>query len=114
MDIKDGLGRAIGLAMAGKSPWGGKKPGDGPEPDKPEGEAPPATPDEPAAEKPPKGPRNPWLPPSEEPRRSASIEDIFRNRGPEDAARHEPRVLCPASGVRNWWEAAFSQLISLM
>ncbi|MGE3693331.1 MAG: protease modulator HflK, partial [Novosphingobium sp.] len=31
----------------------------------------------------PKGPRNPWLPSGEEPpRRSASIEDIFRNRDP--------------------------------
>lgn len=94
MDMKDGLGRAIGLAMAGKSPWGGKKPGDA-GPDKPAaGE--PTAPDAPAAETPgetpapegkPKGPRNPWLPPSEEPRRSASIEDIFRNRGPEGPKR---------------------------
>ena len=28
MDIKEGMGRLAGLAMAGKSPWGGKKPGD--------------------------------------------------------------------------------------
>jgi membrane protease subunit HflK len=67
--------------MAGrKSPWGGRS----------------AAPDEPAAEPeaesgerptPPRsdGPRNPWLPPSgdgrEPPRRSASIEDIFKARG---------------------------------
>jgi modulator of FtsH protease HflK len=67
--------RAIGLAMAGrKSPWGGGAPDETPEPD-----------DQPAAE-PPRGdgPRNPWLPPAgngqEPPRRSASIEDIFKAR----------------------------------
>ena len=85
--MKDGLGRAIGLAMAGKSPWGGKKGDEGKAPDT----NPVPTPDEPAADKPtpgkPKGPRNPWLPPADEPRRSASIEDIFRNRGPEGPRR---------------------------
>jgi modulator of FtsH protease HflK len=93
MDMKDGLGRVIGLAMAGKSPWGGgKKPGGEPEPDVPAGDE-PAVPVEPAADKPAddkparKGPRNPWLPPSDEPRRSASIEDIFKNRGPEGPRR---------------------------
>ena len=69
---------AIGLAMAGrKNPWGGgsgasgegpDSPGDKPETDPPKGD----------------GPRNPWLPPAgdggEPPRRSASIEDIFRSR----------------------------------
>ncbi|MGX7951526.1 FtsH protease activity modulator HflK [Tsuneonella sp. HG249] len=87
--MKDGLGRVIGLAMAGKSPWGGKKPGDAPGPDKAGTGETPALPEEPAAEKPakPKGPRNPWLPPSDEPRRSASIEDIFKNRGPEGPRR---------------------------
>ncbi|MXP29903.1 protease modulator HflK [Porphyrobacter algicida] len=38
----------------------------------------------------PRGPRNPWLPPSrggDGPRRSASIEDIFRSRGPEGPRR---------------------------
>ena len=37
------------------------------------------------------GPRNPWLPPKgnggEPPRRSASIEDLFKNRGPEGPRR---------------------------
>ena len=33
MDIKDGMGRLVGLAMAGKSPWGDKGTGG----DKPEG-----------------------------------------------------------------------------
>ena len=72
------IGVAIGLAMAGrKNPWGG---GSGAPDGNPEtgGETPPVDP--------PKvdGPRNPWLPPAgdggEPPRRSASIEDIFRNR----------------------------------
>jgi len=96
MDIKDGMGRLVGLAMAGKSPWGGsKKPGDEPAPGKPAGDD-PAPVEEPAAEHPaddkpakdrPTGPRNPWLPPSDEPRRSASIEDIFKHRGPEGPRR---------------------------
>lgn len=70
---------AIGLAMAGrKNPWGGG-PGDpAPDGDPPKADAPKA--DGPKAD----GPRNPWLPPAgdggEPPRRSASIEDIFRSR----------------------------------
>ena len=72
------VGAAIGLAMAGrKTPWGG---GPGAPDDTPETGG-----DKPDAD-PPKGdgPRNPWLPPAgeggEPPRRSASIEDIFRSR----------------------------------
>ncbi|WP_324740252.1 SPFH domain-containing protein [Tsuneonella sp. CC-YZS046] len=92
MERIGGFFERIALAMAGKrSPWGGKgddgKQGGGG--DDPEGardgtgqtgENPPP---------PPKGPRNPWLPPgsSDEPRRSASIEDIFRARGPEGPRR---------------------------
>ena len=72
---------AIALAMAGrKSPWGGGSggapedtPPSDPEPESGEPEAPRGD-----------GPRNPWLPPAgesrEPPRRSASIEDIFRAR----------------------------------
>ena len=79
----DGMGRWIGavssgsLAMAGKrNPWGKPK-GDGDnEPVTGEGSG---------------GPRNPWLPPrgngGEPPRRSASIEDLFKNRGPEGPRR---------------------------
>ena len=69
--------------MAGrKSPWGGdSSPGDAaPDPD--EGKPTPV-PERPRAD----GPSNPWVPPANdgpgrgsEPRRSASIEDIFRNR----------------------------------
>lgn len=69
--------------MAGKSPWGGssgKKNGSG------GGEGEPSSSDD------SKGPRNPWLPPGagstdDKPRRSASIEDIFKNRGPEGPRR---------------------------
>ncbi|HEX9805443.1 MAG TPA: protease modulator HflK [Alteraurantiacibacter sp.] len=69
--------------MAGKrGPWGGppKNKGDdsadepGDEPAEPTGEG-------------SDGPRNPWLPTGEEPRRSANIEDIFRQRGPEGPRR---------------------------
>ena len=73
------FGTAIGLAMAGrKNPWGGGS-GAPDEPAEPSGDKPDISP--PKAD----GPRNPWLPPagdsgSEPPRRSASIEDIFRNR----------------------------------
>lgn len=69
--------------MAGKSPWGGNK-GDGGSGD---------TPDEGAGggDGPGKksgGPRNPWLPSgSDDPRRSAKIEDIFKHRGPEGPRR---------------------------
>ncbi len=86
MDILGGLTNKIGLAMAGKSPWGGNKGdgsgegsgGDGPEPsgsdDKSGGKS--------------GGPRNPWLPSgSDDARRSAKIEDIFKNRGPEGPRR---------------------------
>jgi len=73
------------LAMAGRrSPWGGGAKEDGPSDaegpasetpdDRPTGDSPPDSP-------PPRGPRNPWLPPGEAPpRRSPSIDDIFRSR----------------------------------
>jgi len=70
--IESAIGK-VGLAMAGRrSPWGKGDPGapgDG-DGDAPRGE-----------DERPNGPRNPWLPPGETPpRRSASIEDIFRAR----------------------------------
>jgi len=60
--------------MAGRrSPWGKPRP-DLPEDKDGETDSPPQAEDDG-----PKGPRNPWLPPGGgEPRRSASIEDIFR------------------------------------
>jgi membrane protease subunit HflK len=87
MEINDGTGRTH--PMAGKSPWGGGK---GKEPPSGEGEQPTPAAEpipEAGADKPgkPKGPRNPWLPPADEPRRSASIEDIFKQRGPEGPRR---------------------------
>jgi membrane protease subunit HflK len=81
----------ITLAMAGKrSPWGkpsgsgGGNGGDGEDGSDEEGATPPS------GEDPPKGPRNPWLPggrSEDRPRRSASIEDIFKHRGPEGPRR---------------------------
>lgn len=83
------------LAMAGRrSPWGG---GDGKGPEggdeagqngtgDGEGPAPDPTPT--------RGPRNPWLPPAggnaERPRRSASIEDIFKARDPRKPGGGRP------------------------
>ena len=87
-----GFFERYGLAMAGKrNPWGkpsggsgGGDDGDGGAPtgdDGGDGDAPK-----------PRGPRNPWLPGGgsgtpERPRRSANIEDIFKNRGPEGPRR---------------------------
>jgi len=89
MKILDGFHSKIALAMAGKNPWGGssgnssgdgdrsgdsdggKSDGDGAKGGKSD------------------GPRNPWVPQGGDggPRRSASIEDIFKNRGPEGPRR---------------------------
>ena len=83
MRILDGFHSKIALAMAGKNPWGGSSDGDRSDP--PRGEKG----DKPAGDK-SGGPRNPWLPQGGkdgEPRRSASIEDIFKNRGPEGPRR---------------------------
>ncbi len=66
--------------MAGKNnPWGGSGKGDEPGESGPSGEGGSGG----------GGPRNPWLPGGGEPgkRRSASIEDIFKNRGPEGPRR---------------------------
>jgi membrane protease subunit HflK len=71
---------ARGLVMAGKNnPWGGSGKGDEPGDDGPSGDGGGG----------PDGPRNPWLPSGGEPgkRRSASIEDIFKGRGPEGPRR---------------------------
>ncbi|PKP90752.1 MAG: protease modulator HflK [Alphaproteobacteria bacterium HGW-Alphaproteobacteria-14] len=67
--------------MAGKNnPWGGSGKGDEPGGDGSKGEGGSGGSD---------GPRNPWLPGGAEPgkRRSASIEDIFKGRGPEGPRR---------------------------
>ena len=78
MSGSDKFGRGAPLAMAKKeNPWGEGGSGGASEPglNEPAGESVPAPPEESA-------PRNPWLSPEADPapRRSASIEDIFRNR----------------------------------
>lgn len=95
MERTGGIFGRIVLAMAGKrNPWGGKPSGGGQ--DGGNGGSGGAGGDSggggetPSSGDPPKGPRNPWLPPgsgSDEPRRSASIEDIFKSRGPEGPRR---------------------------
>jgi membrane protease subunit HflK len=73
---------AKGLVMAGRNPWGNTGKGDGPD-ERGQGD------NTPGAEDKSGGPRNPWLPGGGESgkRRSASIEDIFKNRGPEGPRR---------------------------
>ena len=126
MDIKDGMGRLVGLAMAGKSPWGdrgtgGDKPEGTPDPDK--GATPPegSSASEPERKPKSKGPRNPWLPPADEPRRSASIEDIFRNRGPEGPRRvgsfgggGGPGFRLPERpGGKSWFPVAIAAIVAV-
>ena len=97
MKILDGFHSRIALAMAGKNPWGsssGDDGGDRSDPPKGEGDGSGDKPDggKPQGDK-PTGPRNPWLPQGggdgsdRGGRRSASIEDIFKNRGPEGPRR---------------------------
>jgi modulator of FtsH protease HflK len=103
--------------MAGKrNPWGKPQGSDGSE-GEPSGAAgdPSAEPpgaENPSPSKPPRGPRNPWLPPGggEPPRRSASIEDIFKTRGPEGPRRiggggpGGPNFsLPPRANGKSWW-----------
>jgi membrane protease subunit HflK len=117
MDRMDGVVRGIGLAMAGKSPWGGGNKGDEPDPETPApdtgGDGPPAEP------KSGKRPRNPWLPGGEEPRRSASIEDIFRQRGPEGPKRTGgdgggPGFRMPRRpGGKSWFPVAVAGIVAL-
>lgn len=94
MDYTGGLFERIVLAMGKRSPWGkptgrndGNGSGDGAgsgggESGNGGGEGQP----------PSGGPRNPWLPggggdSGDKPRRSANIEDLFKNRGPEGPRR---------------------------
>ncbi|WP_299196495.1 protease modulator HflK [uncultured Erythrobacter sp.] len=90
MRIFDGFKKNLGLAMAGKkNPWGkpGSDGGSGGS-DGSDGEPPSGGSDD----GPKEGPRNPWLPGGGDGqkrggRKSASIEDIFKNRGPEGPNR---------------------------
>lgn len=111
MKISDGLGRVFGgfsagMAMAGKGdPWGTKGGSDGSDPGD-DGSSDAGAPDDSK----PSGPRNPWLPGGREPRRSASIEDIFRQRGPEGPRRGGPGGpgfrMPSAPGGRSWFPLA--------
>ena len=104
MQIFSGLFDRIGLAMAGrKNPWGGKPgTGDGAGGSGGGGDDGPTGSDGGSDSGGGKGggPRNPWVPGgsgggsgngsdggSDKPRRSATIEDIFKNRGPEGPNR---------------------------
>jgi membrane protease subunit HflK len=108
MERLGGLIERIALAMAGKrSPWGkGPTSGDDNE----------SGGEKPSAEQPPKGPRNPWLPgggDEERRRRSATIEDIFRHRGPEGPRRGGGFHLPEAPGGWSWFSLAVGALVLL-
>ena len=121
MEKLGGLFERIGLAMAGKrSPWG--KPagssdngGDkGPSDDT--GGTPPSDDDS------PRGPRNPWLPGGgsgdDGRRRSANIEDLFKNRGPEGPRRGGgpggPKFRLPdRPGGKSWFPLAVAAIVAV-
>lgn len=87
MDILRGFTNSIGLAMAGKSPWGGNKGNGGSGGGSGGGSDDGSNGGGGSGDK-SGGPRNPWLPTgSDDTRRSAKIEDIFKNRGPEGPRR---------------------------
>ena len=95
--IGDGMttpGEGGGLAMAGRnSPWGGGGSGDdGGAGSDDNGDRDEDKESDGSAGKGDGGPRNPWLPSGETPpRRSASIEDIFRGRDPRRGGGGGPR-----------------------
>ena len=113
MEKSGGLLDRIVLAMAGKkNPWG--KPGGGGEPEGGGEDSPQSGDDKPS------GPRNPWLPGGgERPRRSANIEDIFRQRGPEGPRRQGgggggPRFRLPERpGGKSWFPIAIGAIALL-
>ena len=122
MDVLGGFQKRIALAMAGKSPWGGKRGGGRDGDPGPEGEDSGDAPGEtPGSGDKPRGPRNPWLPPGggEEPRRSANIEDIFKHRGPEGPRRRGgggggPRFRLPEGpGGRSWFPLAIAAIAAV-
>ena len=95
---------SIVLAMAGKSPWGSWGNNDGGD----EGDDGPSGGGDNGDDK-GGGPRNPWLPGGGSgKRRSANIEDIFKNRGPEGPRRggggpRGPNFRMPQrSGGKSW------------
>lgn len=128
MRLWDGFKQTPWLAMAGKrNPWGKPDGGEGGDGGDGGGDAPdePGGPRADRPEKPaPKGPRNPWLPPGggEPPRRSASIEDIFKNRGPEGPRRMggfgsgtggNGFNLPPRANGKSWWPVIAGGAVAL-
>ncbi len=112
------------LAMAGKrNPWGRPSGGSDAEPGGGSGDGPPKgeKPGDPPPGRP--GPRNPWLPGggggSDKPRRTASIEDIFKNRGPEGPRRvgggpGGPRFRMPQRpGGKSWFPLAIGAIAAI-
>jgi len=120
MEQPGGLFGRIALAMAGKrSPWGGGSKGDGDGGEEGGGDGAPQGDPGGSGDK-PKGPRNPWLPGGgDDRRRSPSIEDIFRSRGPEGPRRGRggpggPRFsLPPLPGGRSWWPLAIGAVAAV-
>lgn len=124
-----GFFERYGLAMAGKrNPWGtppggsGDGSGDGGDGGSgSDGEGPPSNNggnDSP----PPRGPRNPWLPggtSNDRPRRSANIEDLFKNRGPEGPRRRGGGPAGPGwripqrPGGRSWFPIGMAAIVAL-
>lgn len=108
--------RNIGLAMAGKNPWGsGGNSGDGGN----GGDSGGQSGGESGGDK-PKGPRNPWLPTggnggSDGPRRSANVEDIFKKRGgggSNGGGPSGPNFQMPQRpGGKSWLPIAFGLII---
>ncbi|RJY09795.1 protease modulator HflK [Aurantiacibacter aquimixticola] len=104
--------------MAGKrNPWGKPSGGGGDDGGSDGGDTPPS------GEDPPRGPRNPWLPgggKSQGPRRSANIEDIFKNRGPEGPRRSGgggpggPNFRIPQRpGGKSWFPVAMMAIVAV-
>ena len=116
----DSFRKSIGLTMAGKkNPWGGGSGGDdGGNAESPSGEDQSPTDGGDKSS----GPRNPWLPGgggSDDKRRSASIEDIFKSRGPEGPRRsgggpRGPNFRLPQRpGGKSWWPIIAGGLVAL-
>ena len=117
-----GLFDRIGLAMAGnRNPWGkpsgsGGSGGDGGDNGGSDGGS-----GNGSGSSNGDGPRNPWLPGgSDKPRRSANIEDIFKNRGPEGPRRgggggpRGPNFRMPQRpGGKSWFPVAVVAILGL-
>ncbi|NNC58661.1 MAG: protease modulator HflK [Erythrobacter sp.] len=100
--------------MAGKSPWGGSSGNEG------NGSGGGDSGDDGGSDDKSGGPRNPWLPPGaggkDRSRRSASIEDIFKHRGPEGPRRggDGPNfTLPPRPGGKSWFPLIIGGLVLL-